>query len=227
MKRSGFSILALCAAGVLGLTTLAQAQVPAKPAAPAPAKPAAPAAAKPAAATTGQTVMSSVTVTATVTAINQQTRAVTLTGQNGQVYSFVADSAVKNLAQVKKGDNVTVTYVEALAYDVRKPGAAPAPTTTVAGAAAPVGAKPAGAIAQQTTATVTITAIDPKVPSVTFKGPQGNTQTIKVLHPERLQGVKVGDMVDLTYTQALAIKVTEAPKPAPAAAPAAAPAPKK
>jgi hypothetical protein len=172
----------------------------------------------------GQAVMASTTVTATVTAINQKTRAVTLTGQNGQVYSFIADSAVKNLAQVKKGDIVTVNYVEALAYDVRKPGAAAAPTTTVAGAAAPVGAMPAGAIAQQTTVTVTITAIDPKVPSVTFKGPQGNTRTIKVLHPERLQGVKVGDLVDLTYTEALAIKVTPAPKPA--AAPAPKPAPK-
>lgn len=213
MKRFGFSMLA----AVLAPATVASAQVPAKPAAPPPAQATAPtnAAVQP----TGYTDMSSVTVTATVTAINQKTRAVTLTGQNGQVYSFIADSAVKNLAQVKQGDNVTVTYVEALAYDVRKPGAAPAPTTTVAGAAAPVGAMPAGAIAQQTTVTVTITAIDPKVPSVTFKGPQGNTQTVKVLHPERLQAIKVGDLVDITYTQALAIKVTPAPKPAPAAAP--------
>jgi len=30
------------------------------------------------------------------------------------------------------------------------------------------------------TATVAITAIDTKVPSVTFKGPGGNTRTIKV-----------------------------------------------
>ena len=227
MKRNGLLVLALLLIGAFGLTTMAEAQVPAKPATPPPAaaKPATPPAAKPAAPPAGQAVVASVTVTATVTAINQKTRAVTLTGQNGQVYSFVADSAVKNLAQVKQGDIVTVNYVEALAYDVRKPGTAPAPTTTVAGAAAPVGAMPAGAIAQQTTATVTIVAIDPKVPSVTFKGPQGNTQTIKVLHPERLQGVKVGDLVDLTYTQALAIKVTPAPKPA--AAPAAAPAPKK
>lgn len=208
MKRFGISMLALSAAGALSLTTLAEAQVPAKPTTPPPAQ--ATAAAKAAAQPTGYTDMSSVTVTATVTAINQKTRAVTLTGQNGQVYSFIADSAVKNLAQVKQGDNVTVTYVEALAYDVRKPGTAPAPTTTVAGAAAPVGAMPAGAIAQQTTVTVTITAIDPKLPSVTFKGPQGNTQTVKVLHPERLQAIKVGDLVDITYTQALAIKVTPA-----------------
>ena len=57
-----------------------------------------------------------------------------------------------------------------------------------------------------------ITAIDPTVPSVTFKGPQGNTRTLKVLHPEKLQGVNVGDTVDVTYTEALAIKVDAAPK---------------
>jgi len=214
MKRIGFLLLA----GVCGLASVAAAQVPAKPATPPPT------AAKPATPAAGQAVMASVTVTATVTAINQQARAVTLTADNGQSYSFVADSAVKNLAQVKQGDRVTVTYIEALAYDVRKSGQ-PAASTTVAGAAAPVGAMPAGAIAQQTKVTVTITAIDPKVPSVTFKGPQGNTQTVKVLHPERLQGVKVGDVVDLTYTQALAIKVTPAPKPA--ATTPATPAPKK
>jgi hypothetical protein len=33
-----------------------------------------------------------------------------------------------------------------------------------------------------------------------------------VLHPEKLQGVSVGDTVEITYTEALAIKVEEAPK---------------
>ena len=60
--------------------------------------------------------------------------------------------------------------------------------------------------------TVLITAIDPKAPSVTFKGPAGNTRTVKVMHPEKLQGVNVGDTVEITYTEALAIKVEEAPK---------------
>jgi hypothetical protein len=72
--------------------------------------------------------------------------------------------------------------------------------------------KPAGAIAQETTVTVTITAIDPTVPSVTFKGPAGNTRTIKVRRPEKLQGVNVGDTVDITYAEALAITVDKAPK---------------
>jgi hypothetical protein len=59
---------------------------------------------------------------------------------------------------------------------------------------------------------VTITAIDPKVPSVTFKGPAGNTRAIKVRYPEKLQGVNVGDTVEITYTEALAMKVEKAPK---------------
>ena len=32
----------------------------------------------------------------------------------------------------------------------------------------------------------------------------------KVLHPERLEGVNVGDTVELTFTEALALKVVEA-----------------
>ena len=59
--------------------------------------------------------------------------------------------------------------------------------------------------------TVTITAIDEKVPTVTFKGPKGNTRTIKVKDPAKLKGVKVGDQVELTYTQAIALSVEKAP----------------
>ena len=159
----------------------------------------------------GQTVVASVTKTATVTNINQKTREVTIKTEDGKEYSFIASSNVKNLAQVKKGDIITAKYTEALAYQIRKHGT-PGVATTQAAMAADSGAMPAGAVAQQTTVTVTITAIDPKVPTVTFRGPKGNTETIKVKDPQKLKGVKVGDMVDITYTEALAIKVDEAPK---------------
>jgi hypothetical protein len=33
-----------------------------------------------------------------------------------------------------------------------------------------------------------------------------------VKHPEKLQGVNVGDSVELTYAEALAIRVDKAPK---------------
>jgi hypothetical protein len=161
--------------------------------------------------TKGQAVVSSETVTATVIKVNQKTREVTVKTKDGKEHSFVAGDNVKNLAQVKKGDIITAVYTEALAYEVRKHGAAGVQSSTAVASAEP-GAKPAGVVAQQTTVTVMITAIDPKIPTVTFMGPKGNKETIKVKDPQKLNGVKVGDKVDITYTEALAIKVDEAPK---------------
>lgn len=160
----------------------------------------------------GEGVIVSADVTATVTKIDQATREVTLKSATGEEYSFVASDDVKNLAQVRVGDVVTATYAEAFVYEVKKGGAVADVKTVVAGESAELGKKPEGAIARQTTATVLITAIDPKAPSVTFKGPAGNTRTIKVMHPEKLEGVSVGDTVEITYTEALAIQVEAAPK---------------
>ncbi len=195
MKKRGYSIAAAGLAGWLCLSTAAWAQ----------------GSAAPAAATKGEMVVGAVEATATVTQINHKTRAVTLKLADGSETSFVADAAVKNLDQVKKGDLVTVSYTEALAYDVRKSGK-PGAETAAAAVAAPAGTKPAGAVAQSTVVTVAIVAIDPKVPSVTFKGPQGNNRTFKVKSADRLQGLSVGDMVDISYTEAVAMKVEKAPK---------------
>jgi hypothetical protein len=57
------------------------------------------------------------------------------------------------------------------------------------------------------TITVSITAIDPSVPSVTFTGPQGNSRTVKIKDPSKLKGVSVGDTVEISYTEALALKI--------------------
>jgi hypothetical protein len=157
--------------------------------------------------TKGQAVMSQVTAKATVMKVDQKTREVTVKTEDGKEHSFIAGDHVKNLAQVKKGDIITVTYTEALAYEVKKHDAASGVSTTQAVASAKPGEKPAGVVAQQTTVTVKIIGIDPKVPTVTFMGPKGNTKTITVKDPKKLEGVKVGDLVDLTYTEAIAVEV--------------------
>jgi hypothetical protein len=155
----------------------------------------------------GQAVSESVTVKAIVTAIDQKTRNVSIKTLDGKTYNFTASKAVKNLPQVKKGDTIVAVYTEALAYQVRKHNKETGVAVTQAAAAADSGKMPAAAVVQQTTVAVTITAIDPSIPTVTFKGPQGNTKTIKVKNPANLKGVKVGDVVDITYTEALGIKV--------------------
>jgi Cu/Ag efflux protein CusF len=187
------STTAACLAATLCLATVARAETPA-------AEP------------QGEVMMASATVTATVTKINYETREVTVKAEDGKEHSFVASEDVKNLAQVKPGDVITATYGEALAYEVKKGGQVADVATVVGGGAAAPGSRPAAGIARQTTATVLITAIDPKAPSVTFKGPRGNTRTIKVLHPEKLEGVSVGDTVELTFTEAFAVKVEAALK---------------
>ena len=188
MKKSGLSMVA-CVAITLLVAPVVLSQAPVK----------------------GEAVVSSVSATATVTSINQKTRELTLKADDGQKYSFVAGDAVQNLGQVKKGDVVTVTYTEAVAYEIKKGGNAGAGVAAGA-AAAPLGAKPAGVVGAKATVTVKVAAIDPKVPSITFALPSGDTRTAKVKYPEKLQGVNVGDTVDVTYTEALALKVEPKPK---------------
>lgn len=192
MNRFVSSMTVACIAGMLSLAVTARAEDAKAP-------------------PRGEALVAKVEVTATVAKIDYQTRQVTLKGEDGQEFSFVASEDVQNLPQVKVGDRVTITYAEALAYEVRKGGTAADGGTVVAGGRAETGQRPAGAIARETKVTVLITAIDPKAPSVTFQGPGGGTRTIKVLHPEKLEGVSVGDTVELTYTEALALKVEEAP----------------
>jgi ribosomal protein S17 len=136
-----------------------------------------------------------------------KTRKVTLKDENGAEYSFIAEPSVKNLAQLKPGDVVTSTYTESVAYVVKNDGGAPSMSASQGMTTAPAGEKPGAVATSKTTVTVVVTAIDAKAASVTFKGPQGNTHTVKVQDPEKLEGVKVGDTVDVTYTEALSIKV--------------------
>jgi len=69
------------------------------------------------------------------------------------------------------------------------------------------GETPGGAIGREVTVTATITAIDKNAETVTIRGPQGDSATVKARDPKNLDLVKVGDLVDITYTQALAVSL--------------------
>ena len=57
------------------------------------------------------------------------------------------------------------------------------------------------------TITATITAIDPVAPSITFTGPRGLKYSSKVQDTEALAKVKVGDKVDIVWTEAVLVSV--------------------
>ena len=149
-----------------------------------------------------------VTATARVKALDQQTRQVTLARADGSEVTLYADDTVRNLPQVKVGDEVTASYYESLAYEVKKPGTAtPGATVAEEAARAKVGEKPAGAGARVTTIVTTITGIDKAAGTVTLQGPTGQATTIKARDPRNLDRVAVGDLVEITYTEAVAVSV--------------------
>jgi hypothetical protein len=145
---------------------------------------------------------------ATVTAIDLPNRLVTLRGETGRDFVVQVSDAVRNLNQVNVGDEVLVSYTEALAWQV-KPADKGAPGVSVQDdmTRAEPGAKPGGRVGSTITVTTTITAIDLANGTVTLTGPGGNARTIKARDPANLKKVKVGDLVDISYTEALAVSV--------------------
>jgi ASC-1-like (ASCH) protein len=67
-------------------------------------------------------------------------------------------------------------------------------------------------VAGQVTITATVEALDAKKNMVTLKGEGGKTVELKVKDPKNLKNVKVGDQVEFTFTEALALSVEPAKK---------------
>ena len=149
-----------------------------------------------------------VTETARVKTIDQKTRMVTLEGADGSLVKFRASDEVRNLPQVKVGDEVTATYYESVAFQVKKPG--DATMGTVVGqemARAKPGEQPGMAGARVTTLTTKITGIDKQAGTVTLLDPDGGSVTVKARDPANLERIAVGDLVEITLTEAVGVSV--------------------
>jgi len=153
-------------------------------------------------------------VTATVEAVDYDNRIVTVKGPEGNIVDIKAGDRVKNLAQIKVGDNVEITYYESLAVKVFKAGEVPQGTaaTVAAERTAKPGDKPAGVVGSQVTVTATVESISPNKTSVTLKMSDGKFKVVKIKDKKNLENVKVGDEVVITATETLAIAVKPAKK---------------
>ena len=148
------------------------------------------------------------TLTAKIEAVDQANRTVTVKGPMGRVVTLKVDPKVKNFAQVKVGDEIVLKYAEAISVKLDKGSAGRSETvTTTAPMVAPAGAKPAGAVAQQTVIVANVQSVDAKRQEVLLQGPNGNYVEVKVKDPNVFKNVKVGDSVQVTYTEALVIDV--------------------
>ena len=157
-------------------------------------------------------VAQTVKMTATITAIDEATRDVTLKGPQGNEITVTAGPEVKNFANMKVGDQVNAEYVEALTLELKKGGGQKMERTEQAGAmGAKAGALPAGAMGRQITVVADVVSVDPAKKTVTLRGPKRTVELV-VNDPEQLKRVAKGDQVEATYTQAFAIAVEPAAK---------------
>lgn len=151
-----------------------------------------------------------VTATATIQAIDSTTRHVTLRNEKGEEDTFSVGPAVTRFNEFKVGDKVKMTYYESLVFQVRKPGEKSNAQSDEAALSRAKSALPGGTIASQQKRTVTVKAIDMAIPSITVTTDDGRTITRKIEEKKNLNGVAVGDKIDITYTEALLTSVERA-----------------
>ena len=144
--------------------------------------------------------------TGTVEAIEASSRTVTLKKADGTFVQTVAGPDIKRFQELKIGDKVTARYYENVVVRVKQPGEADTDLST-RGTTGSDQVLPGGTRAKQRTISATVTAINPSTPSITFTGPNGWKYTSRVQDTQALAKAKVGDKVDIVWTEAVLVSV--------------------
>ncbi len=144
-----------------------------------------------------------------VKSINKKTREVTLVGPQGNQIVLPAGDEVKNFDQIRVGDLVTLTYVQALVVELKKvenSGIRERVESENRVAAKP-GEKPAGMVEKTVRVVANVVAVNPKAQTVTLRGAK-RTVEVAVNDPALLKSVQVGNQVEATYIEAVVLVVT-------------------
>jgi len=154
------------------------------------------------------TAASTAQIVATVEAVDAARRGVALKGPKGNVQTMTVSEDVRNLAQVKVGDRVVVTYAQALALQLKKSGSG---SREREGGARPAqGERPAGAAGRELVVVGEVVAVNYTRQTVTLRGAK-QTVTLAVPDSLELRSITTGDQVQATYTEALALAMRAAP----------------
>jgi Cu/Ag efflux protein CusF len=144
----------------------------------------------------------------TITGIDKSSRIVTIKTDTGELRSFQVPSEVSGFDKLKKGDKVAADYTESIAVAMQPKGTKL--TASERAAATKTGAGMGGA-GKQITISAEVISVDAANNTVTLKGPKGNVETIDVKDPEnqaKLPSIKPGQVMQFTYTEAVAVAVT-------------------
>ncbi len=150
-----------------------------------------------------------ITLGATVVAVDHETREVTLEGADGETVSFTAGDDVRNLDQVEAGDAVLAEVFEEITVDVfaNPEGVEPGAGEFVAAARAEAGEAPGAGVMDTVIISAIVEEIDLEANTFKLRGPEGNVREFTAANPENLKRAETGDLVVITITQAVGIMV--------------------
>ena len=144
---------------------------------------------------------------ATITAIDVAKRVATLKTEAGDEFEVEASPEVKNFDELKVGDMVVATYTQSIGVHIEPAGSAsPGLKETATATPAPGQAK----VGREVTATLKVESVDVANNMVTLSDGAGRSAPVDVVDPrarERLKTLKPGEMVVVTYTEALALRL--------------------
>jgi hypothetical protein len=157
---------------------------------------------------------SQVTVSGTVESVDYAGRTVTIRRQQGDPVTVDVPPNAKRFEQIKVGDGVTAAYYDRVTVRL-KPAGEPAVDRTIDAITTPIpGALPGATRTRQRMTTVTITGWSPADKVVSFTGPNGTSYSRRLLDttdPAIVEGLKTGDRVDVTRTEAVTLSVQSPP----------------
>lgn len=157
-----------------------------------------------------------VTAEGSIIRVDKTNRMITIRGEDNEDFDVYASDNVRNFDQLQVGDRIAMDYTSAVAVELQPAGSADrdAVMDSAMGTAAP-GDKPGGAAGATATVVTEVTAVDTRANTITLKGPRGNEVTLDVVRDDlrdRLKKVKVGDLLKVTLTEAIAVNVRPRPQ---------------
>lgn len=153
-----------------------------------------------------------ITVTGTVTAINKETRNITLMGEKGNLVTVKADESVERFDEIAEGDEISFDYLVYVMAEFRDPTPeeiAKPLEIMVDAAKAPKDLAPAGATSTIMKGVVTIEALNRPFMLGTVRGPRGNYMTLPMKDAAFMETLHIGQVLVLTYAEATAISLTK------------------
>jgi len=154
--------------------------------------------------------MEEASVRGTVTAVNPETREITLMSPDGGLMTITAGEEVERFNEIAVDDIIEFDYYTYIKAEFREPTeeekAEPVQMLVEAGKATEEMA-PAGAVGAVVKAVVTIEALNRPLMLATVSGPNGNYVSIPMEDAEFMTKLRIGQVFILTYAEAMAVSL--------------------